>query len=260
MRLVIAFMALVLGIGPVAAATGWNWPGGRQAAIVLTYDDSLASQLDVAIPQLDAAGLKGTFFMSAIFDQKLVPRWRAAAANGHELANHTVFHPCARGTFKMSDHQTTESYDIADLLTEIKVQNTLLYAIDGKTDRTYAMPCGQRQVGGKDYVDALRASGLVRYARGIAPPAASPDKLDPYYVPSTFFPDTVTGADLIAYVEDIRKQGGLGVIGFHGLGGDYSIVTAQAHQQLVDYLAAHRDEIWVATFAEVMDRVKGTDP
>jgi len=28
---------------------------------VLTYDDALPSDLDIAIPALDAAGLKGTF-------------------------------------------------------------------------------------------------------------------------------------------------------------------------------------------------------
>ena len=35
-----------------------KWPGGRQAAIVLTYDDALPSQLDIAIPQLGATGLR----------------------------------------------------------------------------------------------------------------------------------------------------------------------------------------------------------
>jgi hypothetical protein len=36
-----------------------TWPGQRRAASALTYDGALASQLDVAIPQLDAAGTQG---------------------------------------------------------------------------------------------------------------------------------------------------------------------------------------------------------
>jgi peptidoglycan/xylan/chitin deacetylase (PgdA/CDA1 family) len=40
-----------------------QWPGGKQLAVVLTYDDALTSHLDIAIPALDAAGLKGTFFL-----------------------------------------------------------------------------------------------------------------------------------------------------------------------------------------------------
>ena len=57
-----------------------QWPGGRQAAVVLTYDDALPSDLDIAIPALDAAGLKGTFFLigSALVPAQ-IERWRAAA-------------------------------------------------------------------------------------------------------------------------------------------------------------------------------------
>lgn len=258
MKRIMALIAALLGVAPVLAAPAWNWPDGHQAAIVLTYDDALPSHLDVAIPQLDKAGLKGTFFLSAIFDQKLVPGWRAAAARGHELGNHTVLHPCARGTFKMPDHQNAESYQVGDMLTEIRIQNTLLHAIDGQVSRTFAMPCGQRLVAdGKDYLETLRGAGLVRFARGIAPPAKTPGEVDPFNVPSTFFAETVTGAELIAFVEEVRSRGGLGVIGFHGVGGDYSVTTRQAHQQLVDYLAAHRQEIWVAPFNEVMTRLTG---
>ena len=68
-------------------------PHGEHAAIVLTYDDAVPSDLTVAIPQLDRAGLKGTFFlMGKAMHVEDLPRWRAAAASGHELANHTINH------------------------------------------------------------------------------------------------------------------------------------------------------------------------
>jgi hypothetical protein len=54
-------------------------------------------------------------------------------------------------------------------------------------------------------------------------------------------------------VEKVRATGGLGVMGFHGVGGDYLIVPAAAHKELVEYLKAHKDDIWVAPFGEVMD-------
>jgi len=56
-------------------------------------------------------------------------------------------------------------------------------------------------------------------------------------------------------VDKVRATGGLGVMGFHGVGGDYLIVTADAHKELVEYLKAHQSEIWVAPFGEVMDYV-----
>src|SRR6185436_4798555 len=103
-------LAAALAQPPRGAAA--RWPGQRQAAIALTYDDALGSQLDVAIPQLDAAGLKGTFFLMGREMGSNVPRWRAAAAKGHELGNHTVNHPCAKGTYDMPLQYASEAYSV----------------------------------------------------------------------------------------------------------------------------------------------------
>lgn len=262
----IAMMVSVLAVAVASAqqSTPTTWPGGHRAAIVLTYDDALRSQLDNAVPALDAAGLKGTFFLSGTFTQEDVDRWRAVAKEGHELGNHTVFHPCAKGSFDMPPQQNTENYSVAWMLKEIGAMNTMLVAIDGRPEHTFATPCGQHLAGGQDYLPALRTSGLTKYVRAASDPADAPapgaatvpaGTIDPFNVPSTFFPDTVTATQLIAYVEKVRATGGLGVMGFHGVGGDYLIVTADAHKELVEYLKAHHDEIWVVPFGEVMDYV-----
>jgi hypothetical protein len=137
------------------------------------------------------------------------------------------------------------------MLKEIGAMNNMLAAIDGKPEHTFATPCGQHVVGGEDYLPALRTSGLTKYVRAASDPGTG--TLDPFDVPSTFFPDTVTGTQLIAYVEKVRS-GGLGVMGFHGVGGDYLIVPAAA-QGARRVLKAHKDDIWVAPFGEVMDYV-----
>src|SRR5436190_17053286 len=102
-----AMAALTAQVAAVAHSA--DWPNGARAAIVLTYDDAVASQLDNAIPALDSAGLKGTFFLSNV-RQADVERWKAAAASGHELANHTLNHPCLAGTFAMPRRQQLEQY------------------------------------------------------------------------------------------------------------------------------------------------------
>ncbi len=69
----------------------------KQCAVALTYDDALNVDLDHAIPALDSVGLKGTFYLSG-YSPALTNRfaeWRKVAAAGHELGNHTLFHPCA---------------------------------------------------------------------------------------------------------------------------------------------------------------------
>ncbi len=66
--------------------------------------------------------------------------------------------------------------------------------------------------------------------------------------------DKPDGAALIAYAARVRDAKGLGVLQFHGTGGDYLEVSAEAHQQLIDWLRKHPD-VWVGPFHEVMDYV-----
>jgi len=245
-------VAVVLGFGGmgVAADGKFAWPEGRLAAITLTYDDAIrASDLDVAAPQLDRAQLKGTFFlMGKAMLTEDVPRWRALADSGHELGNHTVNHPCRRGTFDMPPQYHSESYSVDVLLTEIRVMNTLLTALDGKAVHALATPCGHTEAGGQDYIAPLKASGLASFIRD---PSVTVDVPRGPKVLGNGFVGT-SGADMIAWVKQVEGAGGLGIVVFHGVGGDYLSVTAEAHQQLVDYLAANRARIWTARYSEAM--------
>jgi peptidoglycan/xylan/chitin deacetylase (PgdA/CDA1 family) len=249
MRIGLVFLVFTMMATQAVAGT---WPDGKRAAVVLTYDDALVSQLDIAIPALDAVGLKGTFFLiGSKIGPEHISRWRSAAAEGHELGNHTIRHACPQANYPPAKRiDTSETYDVDTMLTEIRTMNSMLTAIDGRPQHSYATPCGQHLAGGVDYLPALRASGLVRYTRS-ADPSERP--FDPMDVPARFFPSNATGTDLIAAVKDVERRGGMIVLGFHGVGGDYLAVSAQAHAQLLVYLKAHSDTIWVAPFSTVMD-------
>jgi peptidoglycan-N-acetylglucosamine deacetylase len=256
-RLWLLLAALCTAAAPAAGAP-FTWPEGKKAAIVLTYDDSLGSQLKVAIPQLNDAGFKGTFFLNGTFSSDLLEGWRKASAAGHELGNHSFFHPCPAASFPAERQFHTEHYSIPGMLREIGAMNTFLQAIDGPRLRTYSVPCSQTLVGGQDYVEALRGSGLIRFVRtgsqdeGII---SNPRVLDPFRVPSRAFTEQHSGADLVAWVEEVRRRGGMGVFMFHGVGGDYLAVSADAHRALLSYLQEHRGEVWVATFQQAMEHI-----
>ncbi len=234
-----------------------QWPKHQKALIVLTYDDALESQLNNAIPQLEAAGLKATFFLTGDINSVTIPRWRKAAKKGFELGNHTIFHPCG----VVDDNPVSSaSYTVHGILGEIEDMNHFLYAVDGKFYRTYAYPCTETTVGnGKDYVDSLKLSNLIKYARvGGDTDAVVTDfkHLDPLLVPSYGLEGNNTGEQLIAFVKNTVRKGGMGIFMFHGIGGDYITVSAEAHRQLVSYLKQHKKEIWVATFQEAMDYIE----
>jgi peptidoglycan/xylan/chitin deacetylase (PgdA/CDA1 family) len=231
------------------------WPHHKKAVIVLTYDDALVSQLKVAIPQLEKANLTATFFLTGAMTDQTIPQWRAAAKKGFELGNHTIYHPC----MPVNDNPTSSAnYTVAEMYHEIQVMNSWLFAIDGHITRTFSFPCTDTLAGGKSYVRTLKNNNLIKYARmGGDASAIITDfnHLDPLLVPSYGLDANTPAADLIAYVKHVEQTGGMGIIMFHGIGGDWIRTSPQDHQQLLDYLKAHHKEIWVATFQQAMDYV-----
>lgn len=260
---IIALLTALSASQAMAAPKPMVWPEGKHAALVLTYDDALHSQLDVAVPQLDAAHLKGTFFLDGDITTNDMRRWRKVTQSAHELGNHSVNHPCPRGMLPDQTQYVSDNYTPKSMTNEIAVMNNVLFGIDGHERHTLAYPCSQTLAGGVDYVDALRQGGLVTYARTGGDPYNSVvtdfTALDPYRVPSNGPVDHPDGAALIAYVERVEAAGGLGVLQFHGVGGDYLEISAEAHQALVTYLQAHPD-IWVGTFSDVMTYVTAHKP
>ena len=121
----------------VLAAEPFRWPGGARAAVSLAYDDAADSQLDNAIPTLDKYGVKATFYLTLSSPSigKRLPEWRAAAQEGHELANHTLFHQCRRSQPDrewVTPQRDLDTTSVDQLREQIEVANTMLYAIDGR--------------------------------------------------------------------------------------------------------------------------------
>ena len=99
---------------------------------------------------------------------------------------------------------------------------------------------------------ASAALGAVLQARGYK---VRMRKLDPYAV-TVEAPVGVTGEQLIARVEEAGRRGTMVNFTFHGIGGDYLSVSKQAHEELLQYLSAHRDLYWVDTFINLMKYVR----
>ena len=232
-----------------------EWPHHKKAVIVLTYDDALPSQLNTAVPQLKKAGFKATFFLTSDVDSLTIPKWRALAKKGFELGNHTVLHPCSGSE---DNPVNSDSYTPYQMVREVEVMNRLLFAVDGKSGRTFAYPCTETTVGGKDYVDTLRYYHLVKYGRiGGDTSAVITDfeHLDSLRVPSLGLEDSTPVSTLTAFAESVLRRGGVGIVMFHGIGGDYITTSSQVHQDFLTYLRKNRSFFWITTFQEAMDYI-----
>jgi peptidoglycan/xylan/chitin deacetylase (PgdA/CDA1 family) len=242
-----------------AAEKPFTWPNGVKAAISLAYDDAVNSQLDNAIPALDKYNLKGTFYITLASDtvSKRMAEWRKAAVTGHELANHTLFHQCSRNGPDRSWVNADNDLDkvsVNQLVAQIRVGNTMLHAIDGKTERTYTTPCGDLKAGGENYLPAIKSEFVAIKA---VPGGVIPDmnKLDIHAV-GVDVPVDVTGKQLISLVKRAAKQGTMANLTFHGIGGDHLSVSKEAHEELLKYLADNKDIYWTDTFINIMKYVK----
>lgn len=242
-----------------APSPAFNWPGGARAAVSLSYDDALDSQLDNAIPALNALKLRASFYLtlaSPVVRQRL-PEWRRAAAAGHELGNHTLFHPCSRsapGRDWVAPHRDLDKISVAQMREEVQLANAFLYAIDGQTERTYTAPCTDPLAGGQPYLPAVADEFLAMKTQvgGVLPSLAALDLAD---VP-TAGPVGSSGAELIAIVEQAAAQGSLASLTFHGIGGDHLSVSKEAHQALLQHLAAHPERFWVDSFVNIARYVR----
>lgn len=240
-----ALIALAV-MGVSGGSTDFSWPEGQSVAVSLSYDDALDSQLDYAIPALDGAGLRGSFYLtlsSSVVSER-VEEWRAAASRGHELGNHTIFHPCSKRVNEwVKSYHDMDHYVIDEVREEIALANRLLHIIDGRSERTFTIPCGDTQTVEGDYLPAVRDLFV-----GI--------KGDPVGLPAgfavVFVVQDLSGQELIDLVENASNNHRLINVLFHGVGGDYLAVSADAHAELVAYLASNRDRYWTDTYLSII--------
>ncbi len=259
-QLILTILLFVLAQTTVFSqkSTDFTFPNGAKAAICLTYDDGLSSHVNTVGPALDKYGLKGTFFVTvgATSVREEMGQWKALAANGHELANHSVYHPCRKSLPGMDwvvNYRDLDHYTVDQVLAEIQVANGYLQALDGKKTRTYAYPCAHLLAGGVSFKDSV--AHYATAARGVHDMLVSPKEVDLLNVAS-WAPSGVTGKELIAYVQSVIEKKTLGSFCFHGVGAEYLSVSAEAHEELLQWLAAHQQEVWVTTFGEATDYVR----
>lgn len=257
-HITLAVCLFLPALGHAADSVDFQWPDGTVAAVSLAYDDAVDSQLDHAIPDLDRHGLKGTFYLTLASEtlENRQEEWRAAAERGHELGNHALFHACSKSETDrdwVAPENDLDQMSSEAMVQRVRLANLMLTALDGRKERTFTPPCGDREASGVDYVDQVKPMFVAIRVAGELP-IRDMDSLDPYAVPVEG-PVGVDSAHLIALVEQAGKLGTMVNFTFHGIGGDHLSVSREAHSELLQFLADHRDRYWTDTFINIMKHV-----
>jgi peptidoglycan-N-acetylglucosamine deacetylase len=240
-----------------AVVTIARWPGDREAAISLTFDDAMSTQLENVEPVLRKHHLNGTFFvMTGKPDwSQRKKEWQALAAEGNEIANHTVNHPCLlKEITPHSQEYTPEKMEaeIRDAATEIT------QTIGSQRGLTFAYPCGNMSfgpVGEQARNQALFTTYVSQYsfaARGYGVAGAQdPDNMNVLSVPDLGMTQGKDFVALLEMAEPAVRARNWGVFTFHGVGGEWLSIDTEALEELTGYLEQH-SEIWTTTFGDAV--------
>jgi peptidoglycan/xylan/chitin deacetylase (PgdA/CDA1 family) len=249
---------LLTAVAPVLAGertSGVRWPHKARAAVSLTYDDALETQLRNARPALDKRQLRATFFLTGESDSLRDQRaeWIALGRSGHELASHTMHHPCPRFHDWVKPGFALEDYTLDRMSEELDLSIGQIHALTSrKGPVTFAYPCGDTLVGegtaSASYVPLVERKYLA--ARGTETRVAIPGTFSFAEVPTADDTDR-SGPTLIDWVKKAEAQGGWVVFIFHGIGGQHISTELEAHEALLDHLAKNKKAVWTAPFGEV---------
>lgn len=248
-----ACLALAASLSVTAAPV--KWPGEQKVAISLSYDDALLSQLQHAIPALNRHSLKASFYLSLSSPvvQTHIQQWRQAAEQGHELGNHTLFHPCSKrmlGRDWVKSYNDLSTIPVEEMRQRLITANAFLYALDGKTQRTFTPPCFDTRAADGNYVELVRH--LFVSVKG--------DEKLPSGFAHLYMPEEGASAKkMIAEIQRIARRAKLINVLFHGVGGDYLAVDAGEHEKLLQYLAGNEDRYWVDTYLNIIQHVNAQE-
>lgn len=247
-----------------AKAAPWVWPQRARAAISLTYDDGNPSNLDETIPELEAAGFRGTFYLHVGRGdvRQRAADWRGAHLRGHEIGNHTVRHAGRGEPYIKRDGRLPNWLPLPlERFTPQMIADEVTAAADWleknigpDRDRTFAYPCGSVAIGDPPDEPSYDAAVLRHhFAARVGGSSHCSMVNDPRTVNllriAEFAGSGADPAPLIAPCEQALAAGGWTVLGFHAS-------ERPAHPALLAHLRA--GPFWVAPVKTVARYVQTT--
>jgi peptidoglycan-N-acetylglucosamine deacetylase len=221
-----------------------TWQGFRPAAITYTFDDGCLNQFLVAEPMFNLANFKMTFF--TVTTGGLFPGWtrvRTAAAEGHEIASHTVTHANLSG---LSLAQQTN--ELANSQSAINANVTNQPCV------TLAYPycaAGNEAIVSSYYIGSRTCSGQV-----VGKNPANFQQLSCFVCGSAGTIQTLQHFTNTA--NSAASQNGWAVFLIHGIDADggYSPLPSTTLQASVDFFGANNSRFWVESFGHVVRYIK----
>lgn len=202
--------------------------GFTEGIVSFTFDDSWTTQYTNALPILQTAGLKGTFYLTTqpiqeAWDDFMTPNQvKDIAQKGHEIAGHTVTH---------ADLTTLSQ---ANINTEIKNSKTYLQNLTGKTVNAFAYPYGALNATVKNL---LSQAGYTS-ARGVDYDALNTKTTDKLALKSMCIETSNPVSEIKAEIDKAKANKQWFILCIHEVknGGDQYTMTPAKLQEIINYV------------------------
>jgi hypothetical protein len=239
-------------------ASPFSWPEGKQAAVSLSFDDARESQVLAGTNVLDQYGIKATFFVVPAAVERQLEGWKKAVANGHEIGNHTVSHPCT-GNFAWSRNNALEDYSLKRMRQEMMACNKQITALLGVTPQVFAYPCGQKFVGSgtrtKSYVPLVAKNFIL--GRGWMDEAPNDPAYNNFAQLTGVEMDGKNFDQILPLLEFAKKNKLWLVLAGHEMGPSGEQTTRLAMlKQLAEYAQDPANGLWIAPMGTVAKYIK----
>lgn len=199
-----------------------------EGLVSITFDDSWTSQYTNVLPILQAAGLKGTFYLTT---EPIQGGWtdfmtpnqvKDIATKGHEIAGHTVTH---------ADLTTLSQ---AAVNREIRNSKSYLQTLTGKTVTAFAYPYGAANA----TVKTLLKNAGYTSARGVDYETQNTATTDKYDLKSQCIETSDSTASIKAQIDAAKANKEWYVLCIHEVkdGGDQYTMTPARFQEIVNYI------------------------
>ncbi len=220
-----AALAGLLGIATCLAETGettvLKWKDGRQAAFLLSFDDSCVSHLTNAIPELEKRGIVGNFYIvpgKGAYPGKKAEWEKAALKPVVAIQNHTFTHVGGTSVEQVDEEFAKCNEVIKALNPEKKWPRLIGWGKPGGVPWT---------VSKEDVAALLKKNNMVE-----RPPFWGP----PIHQKSA--------AECIATIDKALEKGEMGHLDLHGVGGDWLVTPMDWYTAILDKLDAEKERLW----------------
>ena len=231
----------------------FSWPQGKEAAISLSFDDGRYSQVEGGTALLDSLNVKATFYVVPSAVEERLEGWKKAVASGHEIGNHSLYHPCS-GNFVWSRTHALENYTLDSMRIELTEANKRIKRLLGVNSIVFAYPCGQKFVGRgintKSYVPLVAEMFIT--GRGFLEETPNDPVFTDFAQITGIEMDGKDFEQILPMLEEARKNGQWVVLAGHEMG-ESGVQTTRLNmlRKLIAYSKDPSNKLWIAPVGTV---------